>query len=204
MAQATVELGRLITRTNFKLFDFSYQFDDPTYKAYLEQNVIDFFYDYEIGFETPDMFKRKFKARWNRIITYYNKLYNTTLLSYNPLTNYSMSEALEQLSKSSNDSSTTTNNQSTSNSDSQSSDYPQQPIAGGDFLAGASKITSNNTSNDNASSSGKGETSTNYSKTIEGITGGSYPELIQKHRDALMRINDMIINEMKPCFILVF
>jgi hypothetical protein len=45
---------------------------------------------------------------------------------------------------------------------------------------------------------------TDYTKTIEGITGITYPELIEKHRDSLLRINDRIIEEMKPCFILVY
>jgi hypothetical protein len=91
MAEVTVELGRLLS-TDFKLFDFTYQFDDTNFKAQLEQQIIDYYYDYEIGFETPDMFKRKFRSRWNRMISYYNKLYNTTLLDYNPLVNNSMKE----------------------------------------------------------------------------------------------------------------
>jgi hypothetical protein len=102
MAEVTVELGRLLDKTNFKLFDFTYQFDDTNFKAQLEQQIIDYYYDYEIGFETPDMFKRKFKARWNRIIKYYNELYNTTLLTYNPLSNYKLEEVLDQLATTNN------------------------------------------------------------------------------------------------------
>jgi hypothetical protein len=228
MAQATIELGRLLDKTDFKLFDFPYVFDDAAFKAQIEQQVIDFYYDYEIGQETPDMFKRKFKARWLRMISYYNKLYNTTLLSYNPLTNYSMTEALEQLSTNTSTSTntsdsiadsttdTTGNSHTVSDSDAKTSDYPQQPIAGGDYLSGANNIVSDTTTDDTgkvinnatgkvtADSTGSATSNTEYNKTIEGITGGSYPELIEKHRAALMRINDMIIEELKPCFILVF
>lgn len=227
MAQTTVELGRLL-QTNFKLFDFDYSFDDAAYKTQIEKNVIDFYYDYEIGQETPDMFKRKFIARWQRIMPYYNKLYNTTLLSYNPLTNYSMTEALEQLATSSSttdstanttaDSTGTTAGNSYSNTDStgKNSDYPQQPIAGGDYLSGenannsitsvdnGSTSTTNTTDASTGKVTGSGTTNTEYTKTIEGITGGSYPELIEKHRAVLLRINDMIIEELKNCFILVY
>lgn len=243
MAQATVELGQLL-RTDFKLFDFNYQFDDAAYKAQLEQNIIDFYYDYEIGQETPDMFKRKFIARWQRIMPYYNKLYNTTLLSYNPLTNYSMEEALEQLSTTSstqtNDLTTSTdgtnttvhseditrtdNTTNTLTIDEKTSDYPQQPMAGGDYLQGGrtgnnttkntgdvtNALDSNNTStvdmiNKNTGTvKNENTANTDYSKTIEGITGTTYPDLIQKHRESLLRINDMIIEEMKACFILVY
>jgi hypothetical protein len=268
MAQVTVELGQLLDKTNFKLFDFDYQFDDTNFKAQLEQQIIDYYYDYEIGFETPDMFKRKFKARWNRLIKYYNELYNTTLLTYNPLTNYSLKEILDQLATTNNtqatdmttsgssttantgttvleqhgseagtDTSTVTNNLSShTTANETNSDYPQQPIAGGSYASGASTgdntttntgtvTTDNSGSNDTTNDvtttldttvavtdsgtnrgtvTNDGTINTDYTKTIEGITGITYPELIEKHRDVLLRINDRIIEEMKPCFILVY
>lgn len=210
MAQTTVELRKLLT-TNFKLFDFDYQFDDPIFKTQLEQMVIDFYYDYEIGQETPDMFKRKFKARWQRLIPYYNKLYNTTLLKYDPLINSRMSEALEQLSTSSNSGNSTTNTSGNSHSftdgNTKASDYPQQPLAGGDYASGESNSISDTTSEDSGTTTntntGSGTTNSEYSKTIEGLTGTTYQELILKERETLLRIQDMIIEEMKPCFILV-
>jgi hypothetical protein len=228
VAQVTVELRWLLTTNDFKLFDFDYQFDDAAYKTQLEQNIIDFFYDYEIGMETPDMFKRKFKAKWNRIMPYYNKLYNSTLLDYNPLTNQKLTEVLDQLATNNNTQTnnlTTTNNltvDSTTNNhtfvddDSKVSDYPQQPIAGSDYLQGQNNTTTDTTvdGTDHTTNTGTvANTGTiinddtanlDYTKTIEGITGFTYPDLIMKHRDALIRINDRIIEEMKSCFILVF
>lgn len=195
MAQATVELGRLL-QLDFKLFDFDYKFDDSAFKKELEQHVIDFYYDYEIGQETPDMFKRKFKTRWLRIIPYYNKLYNTTLLQYNPLINSKMTEALDQLSESSSSQSSKSN----SSSNTKASDYPQQPIAGGDYLAGETTSDSDGSS----SASGEGTQSTNYQKTVEGLTGTSYQELIQKERQMIINISNMVIAELKNCFILVY
>lgn len=220
MAQVTVELRTLLEKTSFKLFDFDYHFDDPEMKAKLEQEVIDFYYDYEIGQETPDMFKRKFKTRWLRMIDYYNKLHNTTLLDYNPLSNYSMSEALEQLSTTTTSSDSTIDNVTDSTNDShnftdsntKNSDYPQQAIAGGDFLNGESNTISDSTTDSTGKvtdkgttvSTGEGTTNTDYTKTIEGLTGTSYPELIQKHREGLLRISNDIIEELKPCFMMVY
>lgn len=240
MSQVTVELGSLITRTNFELFDFDYQVDDPDFKKDIEEKIIDYYYDFEIGSETPDMFKRKFKARFLRAIGYYNKLYNTTLLSYNPLINSKMTEALEQLSTTNsqqdassstqgngevNQTNTTTSDQDSktqTDSNTKNSDYPQQSISGGDFLNGESVSTGtdNNqstnttdstgktTNSDTATMTGKTEgnesSNTNYSKTIEGLTGTSYQELITKERENILRIPNMIIEELKPCFILVY
>lgn len=202
MAQVTVELRNLL-RTNFDLFDFEYQFDDPIMKEKLEQAVIDYYYNYEIGQETPDEFKRRFKAKWLRMIDYYNNLHNTTLLDYNPLSNYVITEALEQLASTNNIQDTTGKTHAFSDSIAKESDYPQQSIAGGDFLSGENKTIIDTTTDDNTTLKGSASTNTNYSKTIEGITGTTYQDLIMKHRETLIRITNMVIEELKPCFILV-
>jgi hypothetical protein len=236
MAETSIELRRLLKMPGFDLFDFDYQFDDMAFKAELEERVIDFFYDSEIAFATPDHFKRKFKARWLRAISYYNKLYNTTLLEYNPLINSKMSEALEQLAtaNTTQDNNTTSTGSSTStsgatgtndsttttDSDSTGSDYPQQPIAGGNYAATATannstQTTTGNTTNDaTTESSDEGTTTTaltsnttnnsNYTKTIEGLTGTSYQALIAAERENLLRIPNMLIDELKPCFMMVY
>ena len=113
MAQVTVELRKLLQLNDFELFDFPYQFDDQKFKSQLEQSVIDYYYNYEIGTETPDEFKRRFQAKWLSFIDYYNLLYNTTLLSYNPLINYKMTEALEQLATTNNTQNSITDSTST-------------------------------------------------------------------------------------------
>lgn len=211
MAQVTVELRHLL-ETDFELFDFDYEFDDRKMAKELEQAVIDHYYNYEIGQETPDDFKRVFKRRWLSAISYYNKLHNTTLLEYNPLINYSMTEALEQLRASNRAEESTGNVEASSNTSSESnekvSDYPQQPIAGGDYLAGERKTTTNSTTEDGTTSTNTStiddEENTSYEKTIEGLTGKTYQELIQLERENILRISQMLIEELKPCFILVY
>src|SRR5690625_2610250 len=250
IAQVTVEL-RTLLKNGFKLFDFDYEFDDKEMAKQLEQAVIDHYAFYEIGQETPDRFKHVFKTSWLTAMSYYNKLHNTTLLEYNPLINYKMSEALEKLAQASSNTTATANEdiesnttdhteqnttgtntrtddlESTSITDEKNSDYPQQPIAGGDYLSGA-RQTDNNTTNtgtvqdqgttdsmtdstttgsSNTAREDEQNTTTDsnesYEKTIEGLTGKTYQELIQLERDNIIRIKGMLIEEMKPCFILV-
>ena len=43
-----------------------------------------------------------------------------------------------------------------------------------------------------------------YEKTIEGLTGRTYQELIQLERESIIRIKQMIIQELKPCFLMVY
>lgn len=250
MAQVTVEL-RTLLKNGFKLFDFDYEFDDKKMAKKLEQAVIDHYAFYEIGQETPDRFKHVFRTRWLSAISYYNELHNTTLLKYNPLINYNMSEALEKLSQSSSNTSSTSNEDvessttdhteqntvnsntrtddltTTSTTDEQLSDYPQQPIAGGDYLSGARQIDNSTTNTGTVQDQGTSDTESDsnttgsattareedqqtktdsneqYEKTIEGLTGKTYQELIQLERENILRISRMLIEEMKPCFILV-
>lgn len=247
-----MELRHLLNLSNFELFDFDYPFDDKAFASELEEHIIDYYYFHEIGQETPDHFKHVFRSRFKRMIGYYNELYNTTLLEYNPLINYSMTEAQEQLRLSStvqdNEVETGTSNTSTTNSDTtrtdntqsttegnttsnsneKMSDYPQQSIAGGDYLSGERIVTDNSDNDSTTTNTGtvkntgsadiedigttnttgltttEGTDNMNYQKTIEGITGTSYQDLINKQRDGIMRLIPMIIDEMKPCFILVY
>lgn len=236
MAQTTMELRHLLSLKNFDLFDFEYKFDDHNFKKELEQSIIDYYFFYEIGQETPDRFKHVFQTRFLSMIGYYNKLYNTTLLTYNPLTNYSVEEALQQLSETNNqrtsssnttlsgstNTETTTTREQTENvgSNTKNSDYPQQPISSSDYLAGETQTNENRSTDvsDNSDSTvttqdmsetddqinDSGTTNTNYTKTIEGLTGTTYQELIRKERENLIRIKSMVIEELKPCFMLTY
>lgn len=216
MAQVTVELRKLLELNDFELFDFEYQFDDLKFKQQIEQSVIDYYYSYEIGTETPDEFKRRFQAKWLSFIDYYNQLYNTTLLTYDPLINYKLAEALDQLATTNslqdstsnttatgmtdtegtentiqtNSSDSTRTDNLTAQSDStrtdnttsntvdstdgsgneKTSDYPQQAIAGGDFLEGE-KVTS--TSSDGESTTTNTGTVTNADTTVNTGTQGT-------------------------------
>lgn len=228
MAQVTVELRNLLKLSNFKLFDFDYRFDDLNMKSQIEESIRDFYYTYEINGDTPDEFKHRFKTRFKRKIGYYNELYNTTLFEYNPLINNSTVETTKQINNGVNNATSNSNitaNSKASNtsektsinkSNNKDSNYPQQSISGGNFLSGEQE--NNTTTNDNGkdntnvdsnstSENTLKNTSTNnidFERKVEALTGTTYQELIQKERNNIINILDMIIEEMKPCFILVY
>ena len=257
-----MELRHLL-KTNFDLFDFDYTVDDPQFKKEVEQAIIDTYFFHEIN-GTPDYFKHSFRTRFLSAISYYNKLYNTTLLEYSPLINYKMSEALEQLSNTTGEqtsvmnedsntnttstgttegeqtrSNTTTGNTTNNlkqqtNEDRKGSNYPQQQITAGNYLSDEtlldSEVTNTGTVNTTGSDNGTTNDTTtsndnikqindrtqtsnqdstqianmSYEKTVEGLTGTSYQELIAKERANILRIVGMVVAEMKPCFILVY
>lgn len=251
MAVMTVELRHLLA-TNFELFDFPYDFDDQDFKKELEQHVIDHFYFHEIGQETPERFKHVFRTKWLAMIDYYNKLYNTTLLKYDPLTNYSMEEKHKRLNaklygedahsktsgkentdaggQSTQSDKTTANEQTTTDEEQTrlSSDYPQQAIGAGNYASGEEKTTTQTTGERDSTSNSMLDTSTtdhsttstsktglehrhtwgadneDYVRSIEGITGITYQELIQRERETFINIKKMVTDELKKCFILIY
>ena len=76
-----IEIGRE------KLFDFDYPFFDENYRAQFERNFINEFYMREIGFETEELFKMRLR-NWLRVnMGYYNKLFESELIKYDPLSN---------------------------------------------------------------------------------------------------------------------
>src|SRR5690625_73986 len=262
--------------SDFKLFDFEYEFDDNSFKKEIEQAIEDHYYFSEIGQETPDRFKHRFKTLVKRIMPYYNELHNTTLLEYDPLINYKLKENLEQLRNLDSNEDTTGNRtgeeettskdkeesdstrdlttneeiessekrtddlKHTDNADERTSDYPQQSINDGDFLSGAritendgtntgtvdtdgestTVTTTNETTNSNRDNEGSTQSehsesttqnrtkedteNTEYEKTIEGLTGKTYQELVKLERENMVRIMDLIIEELKPLFIMVY
>ncbi|MGL5549160.1 MAG: hypothetical protein ACRDD4_05655 [Culicoidibacterales bacterium] len=216
MAQVTVELGTLLAKTNFKLFDFEYEFDDPIMKDYLEKSIISHFYFYEIGEETPDRFKHRFKNRWTQVIYYYNKLHNTTVLKYNPLTTISQIEKTKSKSNSSQEqeskdnTNSNTNSTGLSTSDSKNYDFPQTQIPGGDFATNGfyDKSTtggdiSNNTNN-SSELTNSAEQYSEFERELIGSTGLTYQDLIKLERENIINIQLQIIEDMKQCFILCY
>jgi hypothetical protein len=73
-----------------KLFDFDYPIFDPNYKGVFETNFIRKFYMREIGFETEGLFKFQLES-WLLInMPYFNKMFESTLIEYDPLMNSKM------------------------------------------------------------------------------------------------------------------
>lgn len=77
--------AQIIEYARPRIFDFSYPIFDPNYRAALETKILKHFYFREIGLETPGLFKFYLDERLNLEMPYYNKLYESVLLKFNPL-----------------------------------------------------------------------------------------------------------------------
>lgn len=81
------DIDSVISKARTKVFDFDYPIFDINYKPVLERKIIEHYYTREICEETVGLWKLRLKAKMNEIMPYYNKLYESELLEFNPLYN---------------------------------------------------------------------------------------------------------------------
>lgn len=62
----------------------------PEHRKVLEAKIIRRYYFDEIGYETPDQFVYRLNEHLARIMPYYNQLYESELIKFNPLLNHSI------------------------------------------------------------------------------------------------------------------
>lgn len=78
-------INTILTNVHSKVFDFDYPIFDPAYKPVLEKKILKHFYTREIAHETYGRFKLALDSKMNEIMPYYNKLYTSELIDFNPL-----------------------------------------------------------------------------------------------------------------------
>lgn len=170
------KVNEIIAKAIPKVFDFDFPIFDEEYRGVLQTKILKHYYTREIGAETVSLWKLWLDTKLNEIMPYYNKLYKSELLDFNPLytDNLTRTRATKLNSKretgnngevdtTNNSNSEGSGNRTTNNNGSDLySDTPQGSLSGvesGTYLTNARKTidtstTSSNTTN-NSSASGK-------------------------------------------------
>ena len=78
-------IDTVITTALPKIFDFDFPIFDENYRSVLEKKILKHYYTREISEETFGLWKLRLDTKLNEIMPYYNKLYNSELLEFNPL-----------------------------------------------------------------------------------------------------------------------
>lgn len=204
MAKYTITIKTLIDN-NFDFKMDSYPIFDENYRETLNNNILNHYYENEIGFETASLFRFYLNQKLNEIMPYYNELYKVQkkLIDENLLLNNV--NLTEQLTGSN---TTQTSSESTSNSNGKNlfQDTPQGELSSTDIddQKWATNLTLNNNNiNDESSASGSG--TNEYIKTIVGNNGGKFNiDVLNDIKNNLMNIDLMIINELYDLFMQIF
>lgn len=199
MSKYTITIKNLL-KNNFDLGLRDYEIFDEEYRRFLNDNIIYYYYEDEIGFETPELFKIYLNKTMQRIMPYYNNLYliQKQLLEKNSLNNVNLTETSNRKVDSSSDSNTNSKGKGLYQ------DTPQGQISMTEFEEQhyATNLTlNNNESTDNT----KGNSKEDYIRNIIGNNGNRYPtELLIEVKNNLTNIDNLIINELSDLFMGIF
>ena len=213
------QIDDVISNSWNKIFD-NFPIFDESYRSVLCSKILKHYYTREISAETVGLWQLWLNTRMGEIMPYYNKLYESALLEFDPFkdTNYSRSHGgtftgdtvRNGRSEIDVDNSVTSNG--TSNSKNLFSDTPQGAITNIEnesYLTNATLIkdTDTNTTNTDGNSTTQNTETTGITNTdnwIETIVGKqstvSYSKLLQELRDTFLNIDVMIINDLGDLF----
>ena len=82
------KVNDILDRSWDKIFDFDFPIFDENYRKPLCKKILRHFYTREICEETVGLWKLRLEDKMNMLMPYYNKLYDSELLSISPLVNY--------------------------------------------------------------------------------------------------------------------
>ena len=220
MAKYTTTILTL-QRNNFDFGLDSYPIFDETYRNTLNNNILNYYLESEIGVETAELFKRLLNDRMALIMPKYNKMYlaQEKLLEDGILGNVALTETLQRETDSTSnqqDSGTgTQTGTSTANNKNLYQDTPQGSISMQDLDSQnvyATNVTldknTNNSTVTDTSNSTRDFTNSgteNYVKTIVGNNGRKYNvDIFNDLVNKLKNIDMLIINELSDLFMGIF
>lgn len=219
----------IIEKSREKIFDFNFPIFDEKYRSVLETKILKHFYTREIGLETVSLWKLKLDTKLNEIMPYYNQLYKSTLLEFNPFYDVDITrkhnvrsdgtrnETNENKNQTTNQSTNKTNSNGNSTDWTLYSDTPQGAVTGIEnetYLTNATKETNQNTNEVNSINNGSSTDSSNgktdsviknvedYLETVKGKQGTQdYSTLLLKYRETFLNIDMQVIEELNDLFL---
>lgn len=207
-----------------KIFTSKVSFFDEGYRSVLCKKILKHYYLREIGCETVGIWLLWMNTKLEEIMPYYNKLYESELIKFNPM--YDV-DWIRKGNKTGNESgsgsrSTSGNNSGTNTQSGTSSntrkdlysDTPQGALTGVEgetYLTNARKVSDSGETGVNGSTSGSYEDSENstnkvdttedYVENVSGKQGGSsYSKLLNEFRETFLNIDMQVIEEFKEMF----
>lgn len=182
-------------------------------KAEVCKKVLKHYYTREIGAETVGLWKLWMNTKFEEILPYYNKMWESASFEFDPLDDINYRKQHYGASNASNtkQNTGTIGDAGTYGSTKYDlfSDTPQGSLSGvnnENYLTSAEKITDSQTSGNtrtlNTTQTDNGSSNNNYTDTINGKRGTkSYAKLLEEYRKTILNIDEMFIREFSDCFL---
>jgi len=221
----TLTTKERIEKARILIFDFEYPLFDPAYRKIFETNLIRYFYYREIGQETVGRWKFQLETWLLLNMPYFNKMFESELLVYDPLTN----TKIDVTNATTRGKTSTTDGTSNSSSDGTlsednfdrqlESNNPDSRLQitsqdGEGVIEYASSIKEN-TDNTSKTSAGTSSDSSNVASSMDEtedyiqnrfgkIGNQSFSKMVLEYRSTLIRLELQVFDEMKDLFMVVY
>ena len=215
-----------------KVFTSKVSFFDESYRKVLCSKILKHYYLREIGCEVVGVWLLWMNERLEMIMPYYNKLYESELIKFNPMYDVDLTRAHNRKNVQddqgkrdtvSNRDTSVTNTVDTDSSNVSRdlySDTPQGALNGVEsetYLTNARKVTDNGSVNSSSNEKSGSDFSENestqkninstedYLESVQGKQGSSsYSDLLLRYRETFLNIDQMVIDEFKDLFMLLW
>lgn len=191
-----------------KIFNFDFPIFDESYRPILCKKILRHFYTREICEETAGLWKLRLETRLNEIMPYYNQMYQSELLEFNPLYDVDLTRDHTLQRDGTREYDDTNTVTGTGNTTTKYSDTPQgslQNVIAGTYLTDA---TVQDTSSSTSGQSSADETTYSLDDFLEHVRGkqggASYSDLLKKYRETFLNIDMMIIEELDDLFMQIW
>lgn len=172
-------------------------------KEKLAQGILDHYYMYEIGYETPALFRHQAKVMLRELMEEKAPLIYSASIEYDPLVNVDYTESYTGASSGNSSSSSQSSNSGlTVNSDTPQGQISKTAILAGSYASSTGANETENSINDSSSNTGN-ET---YTKQVRGNSGVSATaqKMIEQYRKNIIMINHDIIKDMGSLFMGIY
>ena len=187
-----------------KIFTTNVTFFDTNYKPVICKKILKHYYMREIGAETVGLWLLWMNERLENIMPYYNQLYSSELIDFDPMTDVYETREYER-GMTGEEGSTGANSMITGTTNwDLYSETPQGGVTGIEnqtYLTDARKVTNNDQSASDYENSKATTSNEVYSETVTGKRGsGSFSSLLKDYRDTFLNIDNMVIEEFQDLF----
>lgn len=210
------KVDEVISKSWNKIFTSNVQIFDESYREVICSKILKHYYLREICSEVVGIWKLWMNERLEMIMPYYNKLYESARLEFDPLKDANYSRSYDKTGGRKSEGSNTgsgENKEERTNTSKNVDKYSETPQGGlsnvesGTYLTnariventGSGSITNNSKSN--SSYNDNENTTEKYVESIVGKTGGkSYSKMLSEYRETLLNIDAMVIDEFEDLF----
>ena len=181
-----------------------YPIFDEAHRAGLNQRILDHWALYEIGQETPNMFKFALNRRLREVMPFYNQLYLSEKIVFDPLSTMDYTDTTDTSNTLNTLQDSTSNNTNNTGSKARvvSSELPQVHLSPDEDYASSGADTTSDTT-----VSGDGTSNTTGTDTASGSVEfkalgrqGSAATLLMEYRASLLNIDLMVVMECANLF----